>query len=313
MITNKEKNFISAVIYVQNNEKYVANFIQDIASTFENNFEKYEIICVNDCSSDSSADIIKNLSENIKGSLSFINMSYYQGVELAMNAGVDLAIGDFVYEFDNVVMDYPIDTIMKVYYHSLEGYDIVSAAPQKLKSNSSKLFYAVFNKFSNTAYKLRTESFRILSRRVINRVHAMSRTIPYRKAIYANCGLKTDTMIYENTKLDTQKQTQQLKERRKDMAINSLILFTDVAYRFAIILATIMMLVTIGTAIYTLIIFFGNEKPVAGWTTTMLFLSFAFFGVFAINAIIIKYLTIILNLIFKKQRYVIESVEKIGK
>lgn len=313
MITNKEKNFISAVVYVHNNEKYIAEFINNIATILDENFEKFEIICVNDCSIDNSIGRIKTMVDNLSCSVSIINMSYYQGLELSMNAGVDIAIGDFVYEFDNVQVDYPIDTIIKVYSRSLEGYDIVSAAPKSVKSNTSKIFYALYNKFSSSTYKLRTESFRVLSRRAINRVHAMSKTIPYRKAIYSNCGLKSDTLIYDNNALGKGKRSQQLKEKRKDLAINSLVLFTDIAYKFSIILASIMMLVTLGTAIYTIIIFLGNVKPVAGWTTTMLFLSFAFFGLFAISAIIIKYLTIILNLSFNKLRYTIESIEKVSK
>lgn len=313
MLTNKEKNFISAVVYVHNNEKYIGEFIENIAHTLDNNFEKYEIICVNDCSQDKSLQVIKQLSDKIKGSLSFVNMSYYQGIELAMNAGVDLAIGDFVFEFDHAYLDYSTDVIMKVYQHSLEGYDIVSAAPANISNNSSKIFYSLFNKYSKTIYKLRTESFRILSRRAINRVHAMSKTIPYRKAIYSNCGLKVDTIIYDNNISNKLKSSQQIKENRKDLAINSLILFTDIAYKFAIVLSCIMMLVTIATAVYTIVTFLGNVKPVEGWTTTMLFLSFAFFGLFALSAIIIKYLTIVINLSFNKMRYSIESVEKISK
>ena len=68
----------------------------------------------------------------------------------------------------------------------------------------------------------------------------------------------------------------------------------------------------IATAIYTVVVFISGE-PVAGWTTTMSLLSFAFFGIFAFFAIIIKYLSIIVNLIFKKQKYTIESIEKITK
>lgn len=313
MITNKEKNFVSAVVYVHNNEKYIGSFIKDLSVILSNNFEKYEIICVNDHSDDNSVNEIKKVSEKISGSLSFINMSYYQGIEAAMNAGVDLAIGDFVFEFDNSFMDYPIETIMKVYYRSLEGYDIVSAAPKIVKKRSSKLFYSIFNKYADTEYKIRTESFRILSRRSINRVHSMSDTIPYRKVFYANCGLKSDTIIYNNENFGQDKQTIEIRDNRKNMAINSMMLFTGFAYNFAIVLAGIMMLVTVGTAVYTLIVFLGNSKPVEGWTTTMLFLSFAFFGAFAMSAIIIKYLTIIVNLIFKKQKYTIESVEKLSK
>ena len=50
-----------------------------------------------------------------------------------------------------------------------------------------------------------------------------------------------------------------------------------------------------------------------GFTTTMLVLTGSFFGVFAILTIIIKYLSLLVNLIFKKQRYLVESIEKISK
>ena len=43
----------------------------------------------------------------------------------------------------------------------------------------------------------------------------------------------------------------------------------------------------------------------------MLFLSFAFFGLFLILTIIIKYLSLLLELNFKKQRYMFENVEKL--
>ncbi len=312
MITNKEKNFISAVVYVHNNERTIEELIKYVDGVLHDNFEKYEIICVNDYSTDNSIEKIKNITNKINGLLSILNMSFYQGTEASMNAGVDLAIGDFVFEFDSTIIDYPQDMIMKVYFHSLKGFDIVSVAPSKTKNRFSKIFYALFNKFSKTIYKLRTETFHLLSRRAINRVHSMSSTIPYRKAFYSNCGLKLDVIVYDNDISSFNNHSEEQIEKRKDTAINSLILFTDIGYKFAIILSGIMILVTMGTAIYTTIIFL-SRKPVEGWTTTMLFLSFAFFGLFALGAVIIKYLTVTLDLIFKKQKYTIESIEKIKK
>ena len=131
MLTNKEKNFISAVIYLHNCEKQIGEFIKNVADVLDNNFEKYEIICVNDYSTDNTLAEVKRISNSIKGSLSVINMSFYQGLELAMNAGMDLAIGDFVYEFDSTIMDYSPDLIMKIYRRSLEGFDIVSVGPKQ--------------------------------------------------------------------------------------------------------------------------------------------------------------------------------------
>lgn len=311
MIINKEKNFISAVVYIHNNENNIFNTLKNINNVLHNNFEKYEIICVNDYSTDKSVEQIKKFSKDVQGAVvSILNMSYYQGLELSMGAGVDLSIGDFVFEFDSTSMDYSTDTIMEVYFKSLKGYDIVSAAPKKKMRKSSKLFYDIFNGYSNNPNKLKTETFRILSRRAINRVQSMNKTIPYRKAIYANCGLKIDTIYYDcidkvNIKKDD-------KSTRKSVAVESLILFTDVAYKAAIMMTFIMMIGIIGVGVYTLTVFIKNQ-PVEGWTTTMLFLSVVFFSVFAILAVIIKYLSILVDLTFKKQKYMIESIEKLTK
>lgn len=312
-MNNKEKNFISAVVYVHNNEKEIGNFLKKINDKLNENFEKYEIICVDDSSTDNSVKEIKKVADNILGTIvSIINMSYYQGIELSMNAGVDLAIGDFVYEFDNIYIDYNLDVIMEIYKESLKGYDIVSATSDSKKRLTSRMFYKIYNKNSKSMYQIHTETFRILSRRAINRVKAMNKTIPYRKAVYANCGLKLNVVTYKKVQDIHKKISKETSDIRKGLAMDSIILFTNISYKFAIIMAIIMMLMTIGTGIYTVYVFICAQ-PIAGWTTTMLLLSFAFFAIFAILTIMIKYLSIIIDLIFKKQKYLIESVEKITK
>lgn len=263
MVENKEKNFISAVVYVNNNQDTLMNLLNKINNFLEENFNKYEIICVNDASRDNSVKIIKKFTKEVKNQkVSLINMSNYHGLELSMGAGVDLAIGDFVYEFDNIYDDFDIKVIKEVYDKCLQGYDIVSASSKSCKTSSSNLFYKIFNKSAGLEYKLQTETFRILSRRAINRV-------------------------------------------------NSIILFTNVGYKFSLLMSVLTLLSTLFVFIYTIVIFF-SKNPVQGWTTTMLFLSFGFFGIFALMTIAIKYLDIIINLLFKNKIYLIESIEKLN-
>ena len=52
---NKEKNFISAVVYVNNDERGIKPFLIQLAGVLDAHFDKYEIICVNDASTDGSA------------------------------------------------------------------------------------------------------------------------------------------------------------------------------------------------------------------------------------------------------------------
>lgn len=313
IIQNLEKNFVSAVVYVHNNENQVKSFLEMLQKTLAAHFGKYEIIMVNDASTDKSAEIIREVAKGFDGSVvSILKMSYFQGMELSMNAGKDLSIGDYVFEFDTVDVDYEEELIYEIYKTALTGYDIVSASSDKNKKFSSNLFYKVFNRFSKVQYKLTTESFRVLSRRAMNRIDASSTTIPYRKAIYANCGLKCKNISYEAKKDVEKNYSGNQKKYREELAIESLILHTNVAYKVSSILTFAMMAVTLFALIYTVVIFLTGN-PVAGWTTMMLVLSFGFLGMFAILSIVIRYLTIILDLNFKKQQIVFESIEKISK
>lgn len=310
---NKEKAFVSAVIYVHNAENRIEKFLNAIIEVFENNFENSEIVCVNDCSEDKSAEVIKKISTNAKTtSVSMVSMSYFHGLEVAMNAGIDLAIGDFIFEFDNTYLDYDKTEIMNIYHRSLQGFDIVSAAPDRKEKFTSRLFYKVFDRFTDLPYKMHTESFRVLSRRVINRITSMNKTIPYRKAIYAAAGLKTDMLTYKTTAGIYNFSDKMEKNYRTGLAVDSLILFTELGYRFAITMTVLMMCMSIFMMAYSVVIY-ATSHPVAGWTTTILFLSVVFFGLFGILTIVIKYLQLTVNLVFKKMTYSFESIEKISK
>lgn len=308
---NKEENFISAVVYVNNSESNLEYFLTNLISILKENFKKIEIVCVNDFSKDNSLNIIKQIGENLKDiNLSVINMSYYHGVEASMVAGVDLSIGDFVFEFDSVYADYDFKEIMNVYRLALKGSDIVRAVPKNNKDTKANFFYFLFNKFSNLEYKIYRESFRILSRRAINRINSLNPNITYRKPVYAKCGLKMDTIKYDVNKTFKEKRGEE--GYRFQLAIDSLILFTNVGYNFSIFITILMLLVTIFMVIYVIVIRF-LKNPVEGWTTTILFLSLSFFGLFSILTLVLKHLNIIINLLHNKKNYTFESIIKLTK
>ena len=310
MLLNKEKNFISAVIYVYNQEMFILPFLEQLNACLNERFEKYEVICVNDASTDRSVCEIKAFAAaHPECMVSLLHMSFYQGLELSMNAGVDLAIGDFVFEFDSPQISCPITLIQDIYFHSLKGFDIVSAVPKEQNHRCSSLFYAVFNRAAKTQHLLYTEAFRILSRRAINRVHSMSVMIPYRKAVYANCGLNMDALFFDG-KQEMQRTERKIRRSQKETAVDALVMYTDLAYRCSMLFSMLMMAIVFGGGFYTVYIYFSG-KPVAGWTTTMLFLAAGFLGLFGLMTIVIKYVSIILKLDFNRQKYMIESIEKI--
>lgn len=311
MSLNKEKNFVSAVVYLYNEENSVKKFLTSLNELLKTNFEKYEIICVNDTSTDNTAKAVEEFcDENSVKSLTMIDTSFFQGVENAMVAGLDISIGDFVFEFDSCLMDYEPAAIMEVYKKSLTGYDIVFAVPEGASKFSSRMFYKTFNKFSNMNYKIKTQRFSIISRRGINRVKSIGVRTVYRKAVYASCGLPATDYVYKP--LENAKRNDAQYPVKKNLALNSLILFTDVGYKISVGLSALMAVVLLCAGIYTVAVFV-SANPVAGWTTTMLVVSFGFFGMFLLFAIALKYLSLILSLVFSRREYVIENIKKITK
>lgn len=310
----KEKKFISIVVYLHNAEKDVIPFFEKVVPGLEDKFEQYEVVCVDDGCTDGTIGVLKEYLEEHKLSVmvNIVHMSFYHGLESAMNAGRDLAIGDFIYEFDTVCVDYKTELLGQVYDKLLEGNDIVAAGTKGTIRLTSRLFYNLYNKTSRGKAKIGPETFRIVSRRAINRVKSIGQYIPYRKAVYSNCGLNTATILYEPIQKSNRKKEVNSGERAS-LALDSFIYFTNALERVSAIICGVFLCISIGMGIYIIKDFVGGYSGVEGWLSTMGFLSLGFFGVFALLTIILKYLSVMLNLIFRQQRYLVADIEKVVK
>ena len=310
----KEKKFISLVVYLHNVEKEVVPFFEKVVPVFEEKFEQYEVVCVDDGCTDGTIGVLKEYLEEHKLSVmvNIVHMSFYHGLESAMNAGRDLAIGDFIYEFDTVYVDYDTKLLEQVYDKLLEGNDIVAAGTKGAIPLTSKIFYSLYNKTSRGNAKIGPETFRIVSRRAINRVKSIGQYIPYRKAVYSNCGLNTATILYEPTQKASCKRNGSGEERAA-LALDSFIYFTNALERISATISGLFLCISIGMGVYLIKEYVSGQTVVEGWLSTMGFLSLGFFGVFVLLTIILKYLSVVLNLIFKQQRYLVSDIEKVVK
>ena len=303
-MNTKEKNFISAVVYLHNDGARGVEFCRAAAAELDTHFAQYELVVVDDACTDDTVERLKVWGKDQHAPLTILHMSMFHGLEDAMNAGLDAAIGDYVYEFDSTELCYPVDLIFQAYKTALTGSDIVSVCPRTVRGGSS-LFYKVFNAHSQSAYRLRTDAFRLVTRRAINRVHASSAHLPYRKAAYAASGLKMTDLEFDG-------QLTVKNQGRFNLALDSLTLYTNFGFKASVTVTLCMMALALAELIYTLVIF-ATGHPVEGWTTTMFVITVGFAGLFAVLTIVVKYLSLLLNLTFKQQKYLVESIEKLQK
>lgn len=313
-----ENKFVSLIVYLHNDSDNIENFLDTVLPVVKENFSKYELLCVNDdCMDDTMLKLREYVEKNeLLGMVSVVHMGYYQGIEASMNAGRDASIGDFVYEFDNAYVDYESSLVFKLYEQMLTGFDIVSASPKGRMSITSKLFYKLFNSNRKTNSDLSAESFRIISRRAINRIKAMGAYIPYRKAAYTNCGLKSSAIVYDS--LIPIKERQRIKRskqkmfERSSLAIDSFIYFTNIMEKISAAISICSLLFSLGTIIYAITDHLMHGDLAEGWASIMCFVSLGFLGVFALLTIMLKYLSLMLDLIFRRQKYLVASIEKIA-
>ena len=93
---------ISIVIPVYNAEKYIGRCIQSVISQTYSH-QHIECILVDDCSTDNSYSVVKNLLDAYKGEIQFKLLHHAQnkGVAVARNTGLKAATGDYVFLIDN--------------------------------------------------------------------------------------------------------------------------------------------------------------------------------------------------------------------
>ena len=98
---------------------------------------------------------------------------------------------------------------------------------------------------------------------------------------------------------------------RSTLAADTIIIFTDVLEKLSMAVSAVLLgalLIMFGYIVYSI---FSKVRPVEGWLSIMALMSFGFFMMSVMLTLVLKYLSVILNMSFKRQRYVIEGVEKL--
>lgn len=112
-MNTKEKNFVSAVVYLHNDGARAAEFCRAVAAELDAHFAQYELVAVDDACTDDTVEKLRAWGREQAAPLTILHMSLHHGLENAMNAGLDAAIGDYVYEFDSTRMPYPAACIFQ--------------------------------------------------------------------------------------------------------------------------------------------------------------------------------------------------------
>lgn len=125
------KQQVDIIIPVHNSEKYLPNCLKSIDSQ---EYNKINVIIINDGSSDESEKIINSYAHSSKFTVKHFAFSKAQGVSAARNKGIELSTGEFVtfVDSDDVILPSHVKTLV----HNMSG-EVTLSAVHMLKKNSS--------------------------------------------------------------------------------------------------------------------------------------------------------------------------------
>ena len=166
----ERKRSVSAIIACYKDSQAIPVMYRRLTDVFRKLEIDYEIIFVNDCSPDDSAQVIRDISTNDPRVIG-ISHSRNFGSQMAFRSGMELSTKDGVVLLDGDLQD-PPELIEAFYAKWEEGYDVIYGRRIKREmpwywSIMYKLFYRVFAMFSYVSIPLDAGDFSLMDRRVI--------------------------------------------------------------------------------------------------------------------------------------------------
>lgn len=194
-------SLISIIIPSYNEENNIELIYEAIDKEFLDINYDYEIIFINDGSTDRTIDRIKQL-ELVNSKVKYISFTRNFGKELALLAGFQHVKGEAVIVMD-ADLQHPCGLIKPFIQGYEEGYHQVIAqrnrkGDSRIRSYLSSLYYYIVNKIIDVEIKDGIGDFRLLSRDAVDALLLLNEGNRFSKGLFSWIGLNQKIIYYEN-------------------------------------------------------------------------------------------------------------------
>jgi glycosyltransferase involved in cell wall biosynthesis len=196
---------VSLVVPVLDEREAVGPFVAAIdnaivASWQQGNPPRFEIIFVDDGSTDGTGDVVREMCR-IDRRIKLITLSRNFGKEAALSAGLRAARGDAVVPMDVDLQD-PPELLHEMINRWNAGAQIVNAkrcdrgADTLFKRSSSRLFYKAINSLADYPIATDVGDFRLFDRAAVDALNGMTEHSRFNKGLFSWIGFRTETLEY---------------------------------------------------------------------------------------------------------------------
>ena len=256
---------ISVIIPSYNEEENIKELYERIIKVLDEiNINDYEIIFIENGSSDKSLDLLKNIN-SLNNKVKIVSFSRNFGYQNAILAGLEYSKKDHACILDGDLQD-PPEIIKDLVLKADDGFDVVYGVRKKRKATffkkiSYKLFYFVYQKLSEISVPKEVGEFCLINRKVINHLIKLREKNLFIRGLRSWVGFNQTGIEYNRM------------ERNKGNAkfslygsfilgLDGIISFTLIPLRIALILGLILFVISI---IYFLFVFITKLLVIFGF------------------------------------------------
>ena len=306
---------LSILIPVMNEEGNVHLMFERISATISSMIKKwpeaanYEVIFVNDGSTDRTIDSIQELASSSRH-VKYINFSRNFGHQVAVSAGLDHARGRAVVIIDGDLQD-PPEMIEPLYDKFREGYEVVYAKRTERKGETifkkytASLFYKLISKITSIEIPVDTGDFRIIDRKIVEVLRRMPEKNKFLRGQIAWTGFRQIGIPYER-EARHKGETGYSFSTMMRLALDGITAFSNFPLKIATFVGFMSFLFSLGMIGYALFAQFKGGT-VQGWTSTIIIVSLIGGLQLFCMGIIGEYIVRLITNIRNRPLYIIES------
>lgn len=304
---------LSIVFSFRNENNNIPELVERTTKTLSKfNTWKYELIFVNDNSTDNSEKTLLELQK--KYPIKIINMSRNFGVAPCVIAGFKNSSGDAVIYMDSDLQD-PPELIAELITEYEKGADVVHTirtkrlGESKIKMLITNTAYQIINYFSDIPLPLNAGDFKLISRRALNKILELKEFRPYVRGLSVWVGFNQSRVYYvRDPRRSGSSKFSLLSHGPVNEFITGLTSYSLTPLYYGIILGFLSIIVSVILIIYTIYSKVNNQTAF-GSAGILIAISF-FSGVILFSQGIIGiYIAKIFEQVRGRERYIIKEIK----
>lgn len=293
----KSSMFVSVVVPLYNDAGIIERVVRETTDVLKSNFENYELILIDDGSIDNTVEIARPLLREIE-SIRIMRLSRHFGVEIALTAGLESAIGDFVVTM--LPSSDPPALIPSLVDLSLSSRGIVVGIDKEWRRRgfrrraAGRLFHLLCERVLGIEIPEHATRYWVLPRQAVNAVIQIKDKFRHLRALAPYIGFQTTTLEYIPINRRGNRIRTPFLDDLED-AVNIIVGTTTRPLRIISLLGLVASLLNILYIGYILAIAIFKERVAEGWITLSFQNAVMFFLIFSILTVVTEYMGRILS------------------